>query len=118
MLTISWSRSRGESSRSPNSAITHTTSPTMPQSWNWYCQSGWLARVWLETSVTTRLPSTGPIVQKPIAEARPTCGEKSRISAGVATRHDPSTMHSSAKNSVYSALLGAFGSANGDQQRR
>ena len=41
--------------------------------------------------LTTRLPSTGPSVQKPIADARPSCGLKSRISAGVATRMTPST---------------------------
>ena len=52
--------------------------------------------MWLETSVTTRLPSTGPIVQNAIAAARPTCGEKSRIRAGVATRQTPSTMLTSA----------------------
>jgi hypothetical protein len=45
----------------------------------------------LPTTETIRLPSTGPLVQKPMAVARPTCGEKSRISAGVATRHMPST---------------------------
>ena len=45
--------------------------------------------MWLETSVTTRLPSTGPIVQNAIAAARPTCGEKSRIKAGVALGGPP-----------------------------
>ena len=45
----------------------------------------------LPTTATIRLPSTGPLVQKPMAVPRPTCGEKSRISAGVATRHMPST---------------------------
>ena len=30
-VTISWSRSRGDSSLSPKNAITHTTSPAMPQ---------------------------------------------------------------------------------------
>ncbi len=38
-----------------------------------------------------RLPATGPIVQNPIAEARPSCGLKSRTKAGVATRIAPST---------------------------
>ena len=41
--------------------------------------------------LTTRLPIAGPSVQKPIAEARPTCGLKSLTSAGVATRITPST---------------------------
>ena len=45
----------------------------------------------LPTTATIRLPATGPAVQNPIAVARPTCGEKSRISAGVATRQMPST---------------------------
>ena len=45
----------------------------------------------LPTTATTRLPRTGPLVQNPMAVARPTCGEKSRISAGVATRQMPST---------------------------
>ena len=88
---MSWSRSCGASSRRPKNAITNTTTPTMPHTWNWNCQFGWVSRVWLDTSVTTRLPSTGPSVQKPIAEARPSCGEKSRIRAGVATRITPST---------------------------
>ena len=38
-----------------------------------------------------RLPATGPTVQKPMAEARPSCGLKSRTMAGVATRMAPST---------------------------
>src|SRR5664280_1539018 len=33
----------------------------------------------------------GPSVQNPIADARPSCGEKSRIRAGVATGSIPST---------------------------
>ena len=65
--------------------------------------------MWLETSVTTRLPSTGPRVQKPIAVPRPTCGEKSRISAGVATRTMPSTRLRTANSTVYTVLFGAFG---------
>ena len=92
--------------------ITHTTSATIPHSRYWYCQSGWLASVWLETSVTTRLPSTGPIVQNAIEVARLTWGEKSRISAGVATRHTPSTSASIEKKTVYSTWLDAPGSAN------
>ena len=50
-----------------------------------------LGIVALPTTATIRLPTTGPLVQKPMAVARPTCGEKSRISAGVATRQTPST---------------------------
>ena len=40
----------------------------------------------------SRLPATGPTVQNPMALARPICGLKSRIRAGVATRTAPSTM--------------------------
>ena len=47
--------------------------------------------VLVPTTETIRLPTTGPAVQKPMAAPRPSCGEKSRISAGVATRHMPST---------------------------
>lgn len=44
----------------------------------------------LTTTVAASDPSTGPRVQKPMAVARPTCGLKSRTSAGVATRTTPS----------------------------
>ncbi len=94
-VTISWSRSRGDSSFSPNNAITNTTSPAMPQMrYSWVQNRGsptTAGMVALPTTATIRLPSTGPLVQKPMAVARPTCGEKSRISAGVATRQMPST---------------------------
>ena len=50
----------------------------------------WL-RVWAATIEVIRLPATGPTVQKPMAEARPSWGLKSRTSAGVATRMAPST---------------------------
>ena len=40
---------------------------------------------------------TGPRVQKPIAVARPSCGEKSLTRAGVATRMTPSTIATSEK---------------------
>ncbi len=63
----------------------------MPQTWNWNLQSGCRPSVLLDTVVTTRLPRTGPSVQNPMAAPRPTCGEKSRMSAGVATRTTPST---------------------------
>ena len=63
----------------------------MPAMMNWSCQAcRWLS-VLQDTTATTRLPTTGPRVQNPIAEARPSCGEKSRTSAGVATRMTPST---------------------------
>ena len=45
----------------------------------------------MATIEVMRLPATGPTVQKPMAEARPSCGLKSRTSAGVATRMAPST---------------------------
>ena len=67
----------------------------MPQYTYWSVQIRSLVTtagtVALPTTATIRLPATGPTVQKPIAVARPICGEKSRIRAGVATRHMPST---------------------------
>ena len=63
----------------------------------------------LPTSATIRLPSTGPLVQKPIAVARPTCGEKSRISAGVATRQMPSTTPTTKPSIVKTHLFVAAG---------
>ena len=86
MVTMSWSRSHGFSSRRPIRAITHTTRPTTPQiRYSCVQNSGFVTTagmVALPTTATIRLPSTGPLVQKPMAVARPTCGEKSRISAG------------------------------------
>ena len=61
--------------------------------------------VWLATTKTTRLPSTGPLVQKPMAVARPTWGEKSRMRAGVATRQIPSTKPTMKPKMVNSHLL-------------
>ena len=60
---------------------------------------------WLATTKTTRLPSTGPLVQKPMAVARPTWGEKSRMSAGVATRQIPSTKPTMKPKKVNSHLF-------------
>ena len=71
--------------------MTNTIKPTMPQMMNWSCQAWRWLRVWLETSATVRLATTGPIVQKPVANPRPSCEEKSRTRAGVATRMMPST---------------------------
>ena len=65
----------------------------------------------LPTTATIRLPSTGPLVQKPMAVPRPSCGEKSRISAGVATRHMPSTKPTTKPSMVKVHLLVALGSA-------
>ena len=70
----------------------------------------------LETTATTRLPTTGPRVQKPIADARPSCGEKSRIRAGVATRMMPSTKPMTANRTAYDHLFGAFGMPKSDEQ--
>ena len=64
----------------------------------------------LPTTATIRLPATGPTVQKPIAVARPICGEKSRIRAGVATRQMPSTRPTAKPSMPYDHLLVAFGS--------
>ena len=55
--------------------------PTIPESLYSCTQKaglGFAPMVWLATTNTTRLPTTGPLVQRPIALARPTCGEKSR----------------------------------------
>ena len=94
-VTISWSRSCGDSSLSPTSAITNTTRPAMPQMrYSWVQNPVSLmtaGMVAVPTTETIRLPITGPLVQKPMAVARPTCGEKSLIKAGVATRQMPST---------------------------
>ncbi len=67
--------------------------------------------MWLATTETRRLPATGPMVQKPMAEARPAWGLKSRTSAGVQTRTTPSTkpMAMRAMTKVHS--LGMFGTA-------
>ena len=62
-----------------------------PEMMNWLCQSPKWLRVWVATMLTIRLPATGPTVQNPMAEARPSCGLKSRTRAGVATRMAPST---------------------------
>ncbi len=47
--------------------------------------------VLVATMEVIREPATGPMVQNPMAEARPSWGLKSRTSAGVATRMAPST---------------------------
>src|ERR1700685_4636490 len=116
MVTISWSRSRGDSSRSPTRAIRNTTSPTMPQMrYSWVQNRGsctMTGTVALPTTATIRLPTTGPLVQKPMAVARPSCGEKSRIRAGVATRQIPSTMPTTKLSLVNTHLFVAAGSTN------
>src|SRR5215470_12093008 len=61
------------------------------------------------TIATIRLPTTGPLVQKPMAVARPSWGEKSRIRAGVATRQTPSTAPTTKLSIVNAHLLGAAG---------
>ena len=60
-------------------------SPDTPLVWR-----KWL-RVMVATMEVIRLPATGPIVQNPMAVARPSWGLKSRTSAGVATSMAPST---------------------------
>ena len=67
---------------------------------------------WLATTNTTRLPSTGPLVQKPMAVARPTWGEKSRMRAGVATRQMPSTKPTMKPKMVNSHLFVDAGMMN------
>ena len=95
--TISWSRSRDERSFMKNRAATKTTREVTPEMTNWLLNPElkfplrkW-SRVRVATTLVIRLPATGPTVQKPMAEARPSCGLKSRTRAGVATRMAPST---------------------------
>ena len=59
--------------------------------------------------MTTSEPSTGPSVQKPIADPRPTWGEKSRTSAAVPTSTTPSTRLSTAKQAANSNLVSHSG---------
>ena len=80
-----------------NMARTKTTRADAPEMMNWLLNPLaplWLmkwSRVWVATMLVSRLPATGPTVQNPMAEARPSCGLKSRTSDGVATRMAPST---------------------------
>ena len=115
-VTISWSRSCGDSSLSPTSAITNTTRPAMPQMrYSWVQNRASLmtaGMVAVPTTETIRLPITGPLVQKPMAVARPTCGEKSLIRAGVATRQMPSTKPTTQLSMVNVHLLVAVGMMN------
>ena len=116
MVTISWSRSCGDSSFSPISAITNTIRPAMPQMrYSWVQNRGSLTTagmVAVPTTETIRLPITGPLVQNPMAVARPTCGEKSLISAGVATRQTPSTKPTTQLSAVNVHLSVAAGMMN------
>ena len=59
---------------------------------------------------------TGPRVQKPIAEARPSCGEKSRTRAGVATRMTPSTRPMMTDRIANDHLSPALGMPNEGEQ--
>ena len=110
MSTISWSRKPGDSSRRPSRATTKITRPTTPDMTNWSCHGWRWGRVWLATSATINEPITGPMVQKPMAEARPSWGEKSRTRAGVATRTIPSTNPRADRRTPYAHRLGALGS--------
>ena len=80
----------------------------MPAAMYWSCHGVVLsvALIWM---LTTRLPSTGPSVQNPMADARPSCGLKSRMSAGVATRMMPSTSPMRVKTTPKPSLLSASG---------
>ena len=95
--TISWSRNLADRSFISTRHTTKTTSEVTPEMMNWLFHPvmGAPARKWSRvlaaTMLVMRLPATGPTVQKPMAEARPTWGLKSRTMAGVATRMAPST---------------------------
>ena len=91
--------------------------PLMRYSWVQNDGLGLAPMVWLATMKTTRLPTTGPLVQKPMAVARPTCGEKSRINAGVATRQIPSTKPTTNPKMVNSHLLLEAGIMNATRCR-
>ena len=58
---------------------------------NWSCHGCRWGRVRVATRLAARLPTVGPSAQNPMADARPICGEKSRMSAGVDTKMTPST---------------------------
>ena len=90
-LTMSWSRSCGESSRRKKNAMTTTPRQISPEMMNWSCQGLRWSSVWVATRLAHRAPMVGPRAQNPMATPRPICGEKSRISAGVETRMTPST---------------------------
>ena len=80
----------------------------MPAATYWSCH-GVVLLVLLIWMLTTSEPSTGPSVQKPMADARPSCGLKSRISAGVATRMTPSTRPIAPNTMAKPTLLSASG---------
>ena len=90
-VTISWSRSCGESSRKKKNAMTTTPRHTSPEMMNWSCHGLRWPRVCVATRLAAKAPMVGPSAQNPIAAPRPICGEKSRMSAGVETRMMPST---------------------------
>ena len=89
--TINWSRTRADRSFMKNKAMMKTAMAERPEMMNWLCQSTKWLSVWVATILVIRLPATGPTVQNPMAEARPSCGLKSRTIAGVATKMAPST---------------------------
>ena len=89
-LTISWSRRLGASSLRKKNARIDTTTPKTPQTTKCVRQSVASLRLLICTATASE-PSTGPSVQNPMADARPSCGLKSRTSAGVATSTMPST---------------------------
>jgi hypothetical protein len=70
---MSWSRICGERSFKPSNEMTNTTSAAMPEMTNWLFQCVWpkWSSVCRATSEVMRLPATGPMVQKPMADARP-----------------------------------------------
>ena len=80
----------------------------MPAATYWWCH-GVVLLVLLIWMLTTSEPSTGPRVQNPMADARPSWGLKSRIRAGVATRIMPSTRPIAPKTIAKPILLSASG---------
>jgi hypothetical protein len=78
--TISWSRNLDDRSFISTRQTRKTTMEATPEITNWlfHPDSGAPCRKWLRVAAATmlvsRLPATGPTVQKPMAEARPTWG--------------------------------------------
>ena len=59
-VTISWSRSCGESSRRKKNATTTTPRHTSPEMMNWSCHGVRWVRVWVATRLAASAPMVGP----------------------------------------------------------
>ena len=95
-----------------NRQTRNVASAVRPEMMNWLCQSTKWLSVRLATMLVMSEPATGPTVQKPMAEARPSCGLKSRTIAGVATRIAPSMSPMAEMTMANDHSLPAFGTPN------